>query len=653
VAPKLKLQRIVYIVSALALVLAAAIFWPDVGRPPIAAADNTVTVDLVEQGNSAGITFEPANISFDPPQCDAGFSPTQVCTDMLTIENAGIPFTYTIAAWVDTNTDDTDPPGPGGDDLVACFNLHLTTILTDGQPVGDLSSQGPFGPFTLGEDAITVWRLDASVDDIDACQGVQGTVMVFVNAEGIASPATDTPTPAPTNTPPPEAAEATPVPTATLVATTTATPVATTATPDETPTPDGTEAPARSTVPAAAGGTAAPTSTATPEATVTSTPSPTSTAVSTPTFTPTPTPTPPPTTGTQPPGNLEERPEIVSEVLDLRSISTDPVVVGSNLLLASIVLLLILLDATIFNEVIEENSALIYRSMGRIASPFLGLWALAGSWLSSLTRLFGAGGLSDRYANTARWLGVLFLSGLIYSLLEPGLGLNGRSIVLFSAIVVSLAATTLVYDGGKVLVAERGLGLDMAVRFFPIAILIACASVAISRVTDIHPGVIYGFVGATRLLPSVTASRREHGLIILFPMLALIATSLICWVLLTVVRPLSEDGSAVAVVIEGIAAAIFISGLQGAFFNLTPLQFVDGQKIWLWSRLVWFAVALPVVFLLFHVILNNSGEFDTALRTTSIQALLAACVGLWLATAALWLYFRLRQASAEDADLLP
>ena len=116
-----------------------------------------------------------------------------------------------------------------------------------------------------------------------------------------------------------------------------------------------------------------------------------------------------------------------------------------------------------------------------------------------------------------------------------------------------------------------------------------------------------------------------------------------------VVRPLSTEGLIVATFVETVTASIFISGLQSACFSLAPLRYLGGEPLWKWSRIGWLSLALPTAFLLFHVVLNSQGQFATAIGTTSVRSLIILCVGAWVLTMSLWLYFRLRNGRGEDA----
>jgi hypothetical protein len=672
------LKRGFWIFAALALMAFAALSWPGEGhRVRIAAAANTVTVELVQVGESAGLNFQPSNIAFDPPQCNVAVKAGDVCTDLLTIQNQGIAFTYLIAAWVDTNTTDDGDEGPAGEELVTCFNLHLTQTLDDGQPVGNDSSQGPFGPLMVGEGSQTVWRLDANVDDDNACQGTTGTVFVHISATGIAQePTPIQPTAVPPTTVPPTETPPTAVPPTEVPPTAIPpTPISTQAPATQVP---ATQAPATTvpepTAPAVAAPTQAPPhSTSVPPAATsvtqpsqapaaqptspalaqvpqaTGTPTPTATSAASPTpVTPSPTPaaaspTPMPTptpAAVSADDQSDVRPQVFSGVIDASQVSTDPKVVGTNLFLALLLIFLILMSAAVFNTTLEENSIEIHAFFNRVIAPFVAISFFTGDP--------AAAGASPRTV-AIRNAVILGLAALIYGFLDPEFGFNESSLVLITCLIVGIAVTTYVYDGGQILLTRHRYGLPATMAIFPLAIVIACVSVVISRFTDIHPGVVYGFVAAAAIPVSRLPDRKSEGIIVFWPMLVLAALSFIAWLLLAPIRTLDTNNSVWAAILEGVMLAIFVGGLQGVLFNLAPFEFQDGNKVLRWNKLAWVGLTVVLTFFFFHVFLNPSNQIDGALRSTSVWVMFAICLGLWGITLLTWLYFHFhRQAKRQE-----
>src|SRR5690606_38027421 len=81
------------------------------------------------------------------------------------------PFSYTIAAWSDTNSSDSGRLGALDDELAPCFNVNLEPGSADGLDVGNASAVGPYPAGTLEPGESFIWGLEVSVDDDNDCQG--------------------------------------------------------------------------------------------------------------------------------------------------------------------------------------------------------------------------------------------------------------------------------------------------------------------------------------------------------------------------------------------------------------------------------------------------------------------------------------------------
>ena len=97
---------------------------------------------------------------------------------------------------------------------------------------------------------------------------------------------------------------------------------------------------------------------------------------------------------------------------------------------------------------------------------------------------------------------------------------------------------------------------------------------------------------------------------------------------------------------EAGTALLFVAGIQGLLFNLIPVTFLDGLKVWRWSKLAWLSIAVPSAFIFFHVIVNRDGTFASASGERSVQMLIAVCAVFWLLTVAVWLYFHMKEQGA-------
>jgi hypothetical protein len=239
---------------------------------------------------------------------------------------------------------------------------------------------------------------------------------------------------------------------------------------------------------------------------------------------------------------------------------------------------------------------------------------------------------------------LLLLAGtaLIYGALDPNFGFNDSSLVLLLALMAGLTLTTYLFDGFQVLFSKRAFGIQGAIKAYPVAIVIAAVSVCLSRLVDLNPGVIFGFVAAAALAEG-GLGRRERGLTVFLSMLALLTASLIALALISPLRSWAEGQSGVwATLPETIAVAVFVGGAETVLLALIPLTFTEGEKVWAWNRPAWLFLALPATFLFFHVIVNRNGTFDSISDDGgAITPLLAAIAFLVIATS-MWGFFHFR-----------
>jgi hypothetical protein len=341
-------------------------------------------------------------------------------------------------------------------------------------------------------------------------------------------------------------------------------------------------------------------------------------------------PPPPP-----PPPADDIRPELFSNVAGFADVNTDPGAIASNALLSLIALLVILYGSSIFNSTIKENSDELNLMLGRLLAPFGAVYGFANS-------LFGHSRWQESFLyGVLKPFAFLALMGLIYSLLEPGFGLTRESLVLVASLAAAMFIITYVFEGGQVLAHERWNGLPADLRFYPVPIMIAIASVVLSRIAGINPGFIVGFVASATFL---SHNDRLAGRAVMFSMAALLSVSILAWVLISPFRSLSEGNEAWwAAALEASTIAVFVAGIEGILFALMPLEFVEGKKLWTYSRVAWFAAALPATFLFFHVVIG----FEDSVGSEDSMTLLMVGGALVAVSSLIWLFFKLRMASQD------
>ena len=437
-----------------------------------------------------------------------------------------------------------------------------------------------------------------------------------------------TPTPLPSSTPMPTPTQlptltptVTPSPTDTPTSTPTPVPTATstnvpTNTPTDAPPPADTSTPAPF----------VPFPTVTPSPSATLEPSPTATQVSEVIAQVT---EPPPTE--PPPAVPDVRPETSGAIVALGDMRIDAGVIGTNVVIAFILLAILLLSSSLFNDTLAENQAQIERYLARLTRPLRGLTGFFGAPMAAI-------GDSSPIVRTLVLPIMLLLTGLIYSFNEPSVGLNGESFLLFCSLVIGVGVTTYVYEGGQALVTQRRFHIASRMEVVPFAIGIAAVFVLISRLVSFQAPIIYGFVAAASILRSADLDKNQSAQAVAFPAAVLLALSLVAWGLLGPLRSMSGNSEQWFVHLPGeTAAIIFAGGVEGLLFTMIPLTFTDGLKLLRWQPITWFVLFAVPAFLFSWVILNPEAEAFSALLEgrllfafSVVLAYAALATGVWL-----------------------
>ncbi|HUF52930.1 MAG TPA: FGLLP motif-containing membrane protein [Dehalococcoidia bacterium] len=340
-------------------------------------------------------------------------------------------------------------------------------------------------------------------------------------------------------------------------------------------------------------------------------------------------------------GFNENRPRIAQSLLEPGDISGSMGVIGTNIVLAGLTLMLMLVTAELFNQTLEENEEDIKSFFGKAIGPFNGVLGPLGD----LGRVVSDGrGIAGLFAP----LVLLGLAAFLYGLSEPDWGLNNRTVVLFFSFLAAFAVLTYVYDGGQLLITNS-YGIPGAIRLFPAGIAVALFCVATTKLMGFTPGLIYGFLAAHTLIGAASLSDEQEGRQILFPAIVLLTICALAWLLVDPLRDLATDNSSVwAAIPEGVAVGIFVGGLESMFFQMVPIKWMDGHRLLKWSKLIWFSMTGITAFLFWHVLLNTERQsFDTLSETTPAVAMLLMGI-CFLSTVALYLFFRIKNGNGRQ-----
>jgi len=301
-------------------------------------------------------------------------------------------------------------------------------------------------------------------------------------------------------------------------------------------------------------------------------------------------------------------------------------------------MIVMLATAAVFNQTLEENDEDIRAVLRWLAKPFAaGAGAAAffsgDSWVN---RLMGP-------------LVVLALAALLYALEDPSFGFNNGTVVLTLSFLATFVVLTYVYDGGQLLVTNR-YGLPAAIRVFPAGVALAVIFVALTRVQGFQPGLVFGFVAAHTLTAPVEMTKEQKGHQILWPALALLAVSVVAWLLASPARDLAKDGTSMwAALPEGVAIGIFLAGIESLFLSMIPIKFMDGHKLMSWNKFAWLGVVMASGFLFWHAMMNQERESLNALGQTSTTTIVILMASALLIAGSTNMFFRIRSRARRRA----
>jgi hypothetical protein len=344
----------------------------------------------------------------------------------------------------------------------------------------------------------------------------------------------------------------------------------------------------------------------------------------------------------EPSAGERARPALLRDIPPPTDLVTRPGVVSTNIALAMATIIVMLATAAIFNNTLEENDHIIRGWFEKIWSPFSGV-------VSGFSLLGGA--LAEK-----SWMRILIgplvvvsLAAVLYALEEPSFGFNDETVILTLSFMSTFVVLTYVYDGGQ-LVVTNYYGLPGTIRIFPAGVLMAVICVALTRIQGFQPGLVFGFVAAHALTAPVMMTKRQKGMQILWPILALLATAVIAWLAIEPAREIAKDGDTMwSALPESVAVGIFLAGIQSAFLMMIPIKFMDGHKLMEWNKFAWGGVAIVSGFIFWHAMMNEEKESLEALGQTGSATFIALIFATLFVALATHTFFRFKNRHAEHA----
>ncbi|HET9851271.1 MAG TPA: FGLLP motif-containing membrane protein [Candidatus Limnocylindrales bacterium] len=337
---------------------------------------------------------------------------------------------------------------------------------------------------------------------------------------------------------------------------------------------------------------------------------------------------------TEPPGAAGATPEPSlpaweESVLGIVDVNADGDAIGGSLLLALLLLLVVGFIGELFNNTVENN---YHEIAGWFRKGPLGRARAA------LTRV-----RFDPPGVPGVWL-FIALTALVSSFVDPGFGLNVRSIAVFLGFLVGLVVVLASFKLPPILARRRRTGELGKLRPLPWALVIAALFVLVSRLANLQPGYLYGIVLGAIFVTD--ASDRDEGRETFWGSLWTLGAAVVAWIALTWIRGfgLPADGFGVTLLSTAFAATL-VAGLEAAAFALMPMRFLPGYVLYKWNRPAWAVLWAVSLFAFFHILIGPTSGYVSELSPQGFLAALGVFAAFGALSIGTWLYFRFRTPS--------
>jgi alpha-tubulin suppressor-like RCC1 family protein len=337
--------------------------------------------------------------------------------------------------------------------------------------------------------------------------------------------------------------------------------------------------------------------------------------------------------------------------LDLATVVLPTVVAGVG------IIVLVPFPGALFNSTLRTNYAELLRR-GRRARRRMRNAALR-PWFALAARLSIASGpqpialgeeapiLSSPPAAEQRhdfwwtWPGVgvfVLLTALLSSFLDPAFWFDAASAPTFIGMLVGLVLILAAFDLPSFLYYRRS-----NIRFWPRALpgtfVVALACVAISRLTDFHPGYLYGLVITTAV--AATLGDKVEGKLLATGVVVTLAVAIGAWLALGVVAPVARASSDPLLIgVQTVLSMLVSDGVQVTAFGLLPLSFLAGEGVRKWNRWVHAGLWLFGLAAFGVVILNPQNGYLSDTTRTPLATIVALFAIFSIGSIWFWRYFR-------------
>ena len=307
-------------------------------------------------------------------------------------------------------------------------------------------------------------------------------------------------------------------------------------------------------------------------------------------------------------------PELTTYIPTPLDISPAPGVIGTNLLLAALLMLPFAIAAELFTRTLGEHEGALRKFR-------------AFEWISKLQKKWEEKA-ETRIAkrpfarDTAKLVGIILFYGLVFSLLDRTWNpFSLAGLILFISMTIAYGIVGIADDIIQWRVIRKwGLTADLTLR--PTNLLLAMGSTATSRLLTLIPGLMFGTPEALRTDESQFDEPKQNRLLKISA-LTFAVIGLGVWlptIATAALQKTSLPESARNLIggLEGFLLVIFAVTLENLFVQMLGFPGGFGQALKRKNKWLWLAALTGVTFLFYHTLINPRGELAEALQQANI-----------------------------------
>jgi hypothetical protein len=295
-----------------------------------------------------------------------------------------------------------------------------------------------------------------------------------------------------------------------------------------------------------------------------------------------------------------------------------------------VLLLLAVLPAHLLNATISEQSERFERRFGKIRAP---------GWLTRLVVWF-------KTTPVVGAVVVTLVAAILFGFADPKFGFTLASLRLILACAIALFFVGYVANALTGVIARVQWNVVSAISSRPYGLILTVVGVLISRLLHFSPGFLIGLILGLTIQEKSAAIYAWRTIVLRSSIVLLMAIA--AWIgYSTLTLGGNEGGTFGSALLVETLVAITTEGVVALLVELLPLTFLEGQRIYDHSRVLWgiFYVLTIVVFVL--AVVPWEGNWDALhgslwVWIVVLAVFAAICVGVYI-------YFR-RFAPPEEAE---